>query len=127
RGFVGLRGGLAALGRWGGVERGAVLGHRAGEMAAAYIAGALSLEDAVRVTFHRSRLQFRAAGQGVMLAAGISEEEAARLVARHPLAISIAAINGARSITLSGDAIILAEIENTLNASDSFSRPLQVD
>ncbi len=38
----------------------------------------LSLEDAVRVTFHRSRLQFRTAGQGGMLAAGISREEAAR-------------------------------------------------
>src|SRR5262245_35393308 len=118
---------LAALWRSWGVEPAAVLGHSAGEMAAAYISGALSLEDAVRVTFHRSRLQFRAAGQGVMLAAGISEEEAARLVARHPRAISIAAINGARSVTLSGDATILAEIENKLNASGGFSRPLDVD
>ena len=48
------------------------LGHSAGEMAATYISGALSLEDAVRVTFHRSRLQYRTAGQGIMLAAGIS-------------------------------------------------------
>ena len=41
-----------------------MLGHSAGEMAATYIAGALSLEDAVDVTFHRSRLQHRTAGQG---------------------------------------------------------------
>ena len=71
-----------------------MLGHSAGEMAASYIAGALSLEDAVRVTFHRSRLQHRTAGQGAMLAVGMSREEAARLVERYPRAISIAAING---------------------------------
>ena len=53
-----------------------MLGHSAGEMAASYISGALSLEDAVRVTFHRSRLQYRTAGQGAMLAVGISREEA---------------------------------------------------
>ena len=55
---------LAALWRSWGVEPAAVLGHSAGEMAASYISGALSLEDAVRVTFHRSRLQYRTAGQG---------------------------------------------------------------
>ena len=90
-----LQVGLAALWRSWGVEPAAVFGHSAGEMAASYIAGALSLEDAVRVTFHRSRLQQRTAGQGAMLAAGISSEEAARLVERHPHAISIAAVNGA--------------------------------
>lgn len=118
---------LAALWRSWGVEPAAVLGHSAGEMAAAYIAGALSLQDAVLVTFHRSRLQQRASGQGGMLAAGISREEATRLVEQHPRAISIAAINGARSVTLSGDAAILAEIDKTLNAADVFSRALQVD
>jgi hybrid polyketide synthase/nonribosomal peptide synthetase FtdB len=122
-----LQVGLAALWRSWGVEPAAILGHSAGEMAAAYIAGALSLQDAVRVAFHRSRLQHRMAGQGAMLAVGLSSEEARRLVERHPRAISIAAINGARSVTLSGDATILAEIDKTLNAEDVFSRFLQVD
>jgi acyl transferase domain-containing protein/NADPH:quinone reductase-like Zn-dependent oxidoreductase/ubiquinone/menaquinone biosynthesis C-methylase UbiE/acyl carrier protein len=118
---------LAALWRSWGVEPAAVLGHSAGEMAASYISGALSLEDAVRVTFHRSRLQYRTAGQGTMLAVGISREEAAKWVARHPHAISIAAVNGALSITLSGDAAVLGEIDQALNAVDVFSRPLRVD
>jgi acyl transferase domain-containing protein len=122
-----LQVGLAALWRSWGVEPAAVLGHSAGEMAATYIAGVLSLEDAIRVTFHRSRLQYRTAGQGGMLAAGISREEAARLVERHPRAISIAAINGLRSITLSGDVAVLAEIDKALNEADVFSRALQVD
>ena len=118
---------LAALWRSWGVEPAAVLGHSAGEMAASYISGALSLEDAVRVTFHRSRLQYRTAGQGSMLAAGISREEATQMVARHPRDISIAAVNGPNSITLSGDAAVLAEIDKTLNAAGVFSRALQVD
>ena len=57
----------------------------------------------------------RTAGQGAMLAVGISREEAARLVERHPGAISIAAVNGPSSITLSGDAAVLAEIDKALN------------
>jgi acyl transferase domain-containing protein/NADPH:quinone reductase-like Zn-dependent oxidoreductase/short-subunit dehydrogenase/ubiquinone/menaquinone biosynthesis C-methylase UbiE/acyl carrier protein len=122
-----LQVGLAALWRSWGVEPAAVLGHSAGEMAATYIAGVLSLEDAVTVTFHRSRLQHRTAGQGTMLAVGISREEAMQWVARHPRAISIAAINGANSVTLSGDPAVLAEIDKTLAQADMFSRPLRVD
>jgi acyl transferase domain-containing protein/NADPH:quinone reductase-like Zn-dependent oxidoreductase/short-subunit dehydrogenase/acyl carrier protein len=118
---------LAALWRSWGVEPAVVLGHSAGEMAASYISGALSLEDAVRVTFHRSRLQHRTTGQGAMLAVGMSREEATKLVARHPRAISIAAVNGPNSITLSGDAAVLADIDKALNAADVFSRALRVD
>ena len=122
-----LQVGLAALWRSWGIEPGAVLGHSAGEMAASYISGALSLEDAARVTYHRSRLQQQTAGQGVMLAVGIPPEEAARLVERHPQAISIAAVNGRNSVTLSGDAAVLAEIDKSLNEAGRFSRALQVD
>jgi acyl transferase domain-containing protein/ubiquinone/menaquinone biosynthesis C-methylase UbiE/acyl carrier protein len=122
-----LQVGLAALWRSWGVEPAAVFGHSAGELAASYISGALSLEDAVLVGYHRSRLQRRLAGQGAMLAAGISRAEAARLVERHSLDISIAAINGPSSVTLSGDASVLAEIDKTLNETGLFSRPLQVE
>src|SRR5919108_84539 len=118
---------LAALWRSWGVEPAGVLGPSAGEMAAVYISGALSLEDAVRVTFHRSRLQQQIAGQGAMLAVGLSREEAAKWVARHPRAVSIAAVNGATSITLSGDAAVLRQIDQALNEADVFSRPLRVD
>ncbi|MGA7426127.1 MAG: SDR family NAD(P)-dependent oxidoreductase [Rhodoplanes sp.] len=122
-----LQVGLAALWRSWGVEPAAVLGHSAGEMAASYISGALSLEDAVCVTFNRSRLQHRTAGQGSMLAVGISREEAAEWVARYPSAISIAAINGPNSITLSGDTEALAHIDKALNEAGLLSRALRVD
>src|SRR5262245_16078719 len=118
---------VAALWRSWGIEPAAVVGHSAGEMAASYICGALSLEDAVRVTFHRSRLQQQTAGQGSMLAVGISREEAAAWVARHPRASSISSVNGTTSITLSGDAAVLRQIDKALNEADVFSRPLRVD
>jgi acyl transferase domain-containing protein/NADPH:quinone reductase-like Zn-dependent oxidoreductase/NADP-dependent 3-hydroxy acid dehydrogenase YdfG/acyl carrier protein len=118
---------LAALWRSWGVEPAAVLGHSAGEMAAAFIAGALSLEDAVKVTFHRSRLQRRTAGRGTMLAAAVSGDEAARLVEAHRRAISVAAINGPRSVTFSGDASVLEDVDRTFRAEGIFSRQLQVE
>jgi acyl transferase domain-containing protein/NADPH:quinone reductase-like Zn-dependent oxidoreductase/acyl carrier protein len=119
--------GLAALWRSWGVEPGAVLGHSAGEVAASYIAGALLLKDAVLVIFQRSRLLRRTVGQGAMLAAGIPVEEAALLVGHHPRAISIAAVNAERSVTLSGDASVLADINEALTEAGTFSRLLQVE
>src|ERR1700730_15147695 len=85
---------LAALSQSWGVLPAAIVGHSAGEIAASYLCGARSREAAVLVAFHRSRLQYLLAGQGAMLAAGISRHEAARLVEHHPQAVSIAAING---------------------------------
>jgi acyl transferase domain-containing protein/acyl carrier protein len=122
-----LQVGLAALWRSWGIEPAAVFGHSAGELAASYIAGALSLRDAVLLGYHRSRLLRRLAGQGAMLAAGISRAEAARLVERRPRDISIAAINGPSSVTLSGNAAVLADIDKTLNEAGLFSRSLQVE
>jgi acyl transferase domain-containing protein/thioesterase domain-containing protein/ubiquinone/menaquinone biosynthesis C-methylase UbiE/acyl carrier protein len=117
---------LAAVWRSWGIEPAAILGHSSGEVAAAYICGALSLKHAVAVAFHRSRLQQLTAGQGTMLAAGISREQAARFVESHAT-ISVAAINGPHSLTLSGDAGVLAEIHGTLSQAALFSRPLQVE
>ncbi|MGW5309494.1 type I polyketide synthase [Nocardia thailandica] len=54
-----------------GVEPAAVVGHSVGEVAAAHLAGMLSLRDAVLVAFHRSRLQATTAGTGGMLAVGL--------------------------------------------------------
>ena len=61
---------LAALWRSWGIEPVAAIGHSAGEIAAAYVAGALDLPDALAVVYHRSRLQQTAAGAGRMLAVG---------------------------------------------------------
>ena len=55
---------LTALWESWGIKPDAVVGHSVGEIAAAYIAGALSLEDAIKISFHRSRLQHSLAGKG---------------------------------------------------------------
>jgi acyl transferase domain-containing protein len=95
---------LADLWRAWGIVPDAIVGHSAGEVAGAYVAGTLSLEAAVRVIFHRSRLQQRTTGTGMMAAAGLSAQEGQDLVAAYPGRLSIAAINGPGSVTLSGDA-----------------------
>ena len=66
--------GLTKLWRSWGIVPDAIVGHSAGEIGAAWAAGALSLEDAFKVAFHRGRLQYRATGSGTMLAAGVAEE-----------------------------------------------------
>ena len=69
---------LAALWRSWGIEPQAVVGHSMGEVAAAYIAGALNLEDAARVICHRSRLVRRVVGEGAMAAVELSGPEMAK-------------------------------------------------
>jgi acyl transferase domain-containing protein/NADPH:quinone reductase-like Zn-dependent oxidoreductase/short-subunit dehydrogenase/SAM-dependent methyltransferase len=81
----------------------ATLGHSVGEIAAAWAAGALTLDDAIRVVHARSNHQERARGSGSMVAALIGAEEADAVLAKNGLVgLEIAAINSPRSITLSG-------------------------
>ncbi len=117
---------LATMWRAWGVEPDAIIGHSAGEVAAAYIAGALSLEEAVRVIFHRSRLQQRATGRGRMAAVGLSLAEAELVLEGYEDRLSIAAVNSPKSVTLSGDADALAQIVRSLEERQVFARFLQV-
>ena len=57
-----------------GISPDAVIGHSAGEVAAHYLAGVLTFEQAIQVIYHRSRLQQRTSGLGRMLAVGLSAE-----------------------------------------------------
>ena len=61
---------LELLKTWG-VYPDCVVGHSSGEVAAAYASGALSLEEATRLVYHRATLQQRTAGSGRMLAIGL--------------------------------------------------------
>jgi acyl transferase domain-containing protein len=118
--------GLSALWRSWGVEPAALVGHSVGEIAAAYDSGALDLADAARLCFHRSHLQERRAGTGGMLAASLGAEEASRLIRDFP-GVDIGAINGAQSVTLSGDERQLDRIAGQLAGRGTFCRRLEVE
>jgi len=122
-----VQAGLSELWRSWGIEPGAVVGHSVGEAAAAHIAGILTLEHAVQLVYHRSRLQRRAAGQGDMLAVGLPFADAERLVASSDNRISFAAINSPTDVTLSGDSALLRQIAASLDEKQIFCRFLQVE
>jgi amino acid adenylation domain-containing protein len=118
---------LAALWRSWGVEPKAVVGHSLGEVAAAHIAGALSLEDAARVICGRARLLRRANGSGAMLATELSPAEAQDLIAGCQSRVAVAATNSHRSTVLSGDAAALADLATELEQRGRFCRWVEVD
>jgi len=118
---------LAALWRSWGIEPQAVVGHSMGEVAAAYVAGALRFDDAVRVICHRSRLFKRTVGQGAMAAVELSIEEARRVLVGFEGRVSIAASNGPTSTVLSGDPAALAAILEPLQHRDIFCCMVKVD
>ena len=118
---------LAALWRSWGIEPQAVVGHSLGEVAAAYVAGALSFDDAVRVVCHRSRLFKRTIGQGAMAAVELSIEDARRVLVGCEDRVSIAVSNGPTSTVLSGDPAALAAILDQLQRRDIFCRMVKVD
>ncbi|MBP2658536.1 MAG: amino acid adenylation domain protein, partial [Firmicutes bacterium] len=110
-----------------GIQPGAVVGHSMGEVAAAYIAGALGLSDAVRVIFHRSRLMQRTTGQGKTVAVELAWEEAKSLLVKYENKVSIACYNGPTSLVLSGEPASIDEIMTTLEQGNVFCKALPVN
>ncbi|XP_074550132.1 mycocerosic acid synthase [Halichoeres trimaculatus] len=92
--------GISALLKHWGIKPDAVLGHSVGEVAAAHCAGLLSLEDAVKVLFHRSALQTAVRGGKMLVVCNVAVE---KVLASLPDDVSVAALNSPRSCTLSGD------------------------
>ncbi|MFE0043486.1 type I polyketide synthase [Streptomyces albireticuli] len=94
---------MAEMWRSWGVEPVAVLGHSFGEYVAACVAGAMSLEDGLKLTVARSRLMQTLSETGAMAAISASELEVAEEIVDWPDRISIAAVNGPANTTVSGD------------------------
>jgi acyl transferase domain-containing protein len=91
---------LAALWRSWGVTPDVVMGHSVGEVAAACVAGVLSLGDAARLVVARGRLMAGLPSGGVMVAVAAAESEVAGLLSG---GVSLAAVNGPESVVISGD------------------------
>ncbi|MFI0506990.1 SDR family NAD(P)-dependent oxidoreductase [Streptomyces albogriseolus] len=120
--------GLAAVWASVGVEPDAVLGHSQGEIAAACVSGALSLEDAARVVALRSQaIRDQLAGRGGMASVALSEADASARLERWAGRVEVAAVNGPASVVVAGDAEALDEALEALSAEGVRVRRVAVD
>jgi acyl transferase domain-containing protein/NADPH:quinone reductase-like Zn-dependent oxidoreductase/acyl carrier protein len=112
-----------------GVAPAATMGHSVGEVAAAWACGALSLPEAVKVIYHRSRLQGLTKGKGRMTAVGISGAETEALIAELGLGhgLEMAGANSHRGATVAGDPALLDKLEAVLGERSIFHRRLNLD
>ncbi len=119
---------LAGLWRACGVRPDAVVGHSQGEIAAAHVAGVLSLQDATRVVTARSRALVALAGRGGMVSIAASLQEVERLIGGYVGEVSIAAVNGPRSVVVSGPSEALDGLLRTCEQEDHVkARRIAVD
>ncbi|KOT31017.1 polyketide synthase [Streptomyces caelestis] len=118
---------LAALWRSWGVEPDAVVGHSQGEIAAAVVAGALSLADGAKVVALRSRAIAAFAGAGGMISLAVPRDRAEEVITPWVGRVSVAAVNGPASVVVSGDAAALAELTAQCAADGVRARTIPVD
>ena len=117
---------LAALWRSWGIVPDAVVGHSMGEVAAACVAGALSLEDAARTVCRRSLLLGRTGGLGTMLLLDLPIREAQEALAGFEDRISVGAINSPTSTVIAGDHAALAAFGEQLEQRGVFYRKVKI-
>ncbi|MEU5499876.1 SDR family NAD(P)-dependent oxidoreductase [Streptomyces griseofuscus] len=118
---------LAALWRSYGVEPAAVAGHSQGEIAAAYVAGALTLEDAARLVVLRSRLLRSLAGKGAMAAVALDEAAVRELLVPYAGAVEVAAVNGPASVVVSGEPAAVDSLVADCAGRGARARTIDVD
>lgn len=118
---------LAELWRSVGVIPDAVIGHSQGEIAAAYVAGALSLEDAARVVALRSRLLVELSGRGGMVSLACGLPRAEQLIADWGERLNIATVNGVSAVVVSGEVDALTELMRRCETESIRARKIDVD
>ena len=118
---------LAALWRSWGVEPDLVVGHSMGEVAAACVAGALTLEQGVAVICRRSLLLQQISGLGAMALVELSRADAESALRGYEDRLSVAVSNSPRSTVLSGDPAALDEVVARLESRAVFCRRVKVD
>ncbi|MFD3466027.1 SDR family NAD(P)-dependent oxidoreductase [Streptomyces sp. NPDC058682] len=119
---------LAALWRARGVEPSAVVGHSQGEIAAACVAGGLSLTDGARIVALRSRLVLEElAGRGGMVSVALPVDQVEDLLQAYEGRVSVAAVNGPSSVVIAGEPGALDELIALCERDEVRARRIAVD
>ncbi|WP_371627549.1 alpha/beta fold hydrolase [Streptomyces sp. NBC_01116] len=118
---------LAEVWRAFGVVPDAVVGHSQGEIAAACVAGGLSLDDGARVVALRSRAVGVLAGRGGMASVPLPVDVARERTGPWAGRLSVAAVNGPSSTVVSGDADAVTALVQELLAEGVWASPVEVD
>ncbi|XP_071948884.1 probable polyketide synthase 1 [Antedon mediterranea] len=116
-----LQVGLFDLWCYWGVKPDVVVGHSLGEIAAAYACGGLTLTEAVRVVYHRSKNQSMLKGCGSMAAVRLTLDEAEKMCNKYEN-LYIAAENAPGSLTLAGSKESINSIDNDVNVKSKKLR-----
>jgi acyl transferase domain-containing protein/acyl carrier protein len=119
---------LATLWRSWGVRPRCVVGHSMGEVAAAHVAGALSIQDAARIICRRSRLARSVNGNGAMAVVNLSDSALAERIAAHYSGqLFVAAHNSPCQSIVSGDAAAIRALLAELDSDGVSGRPIRVE
>ena len=110
----------------------AILGHSSGEIAAAYAAGGLTMENAIRISFHRGLLTSTCRSligtQGAMLAVGLPEQDLGSYLSRISAGrVVIACSNSPSNTTVSGDEYAISQLQELFEQHSVAARRLKVD
>src|SRR5580704_17200083 len=117
---------LASLWRSWGIEPAAIVGHSVGEYVGACVAGALSLEDALRLVAMRSRLMQSLPRNGAMAAVFAEEDRVRATITPYTDSVSIAATNSPLNTVISGKADDVHAVLERLRREGVESKPLTV-
>ncbi|OJJ26222.1 hypothetical protein BI308_07420 [Roseofilum reptotaenium AO1-A] len=117
---------LAKLWESWGIKPNAVMGHSVGEYVAATVAGVFSLEEGLKLIAMRGRLMQQLPRGGEMVAVMASESQVREAIAQSNSQVTIAAINGAESIVISGESGAIATLSSKLKSQGVKTKPLQV-
>ncbi|NUS64689.1 MAG: SDR family NAD(P)-dependent oxidoreductase, partial [Saccharothrix sp.] len=118
---------LAGVWRAHGVVPDAVVGHSQGEIAAAHVAGILTLDDAARIVALRAKALVSLAGQGGMVSVALSAESATAYLERWAGRLTVAVVNAPGTVVVSGNTHDLTELLAACAADDIRARALPVD